>query len=72
MKLQGNGPRILSGIIRGYKGEKVNRNLNPPCTSESFLCHLEDIFTRDPLPNPSTATDDHLDASELNIGIIFF
>lgn len=66
-KKQGNSPRILSGIIRGFKGEKANRNVNPASTSESCLCHLEDVFTRDPFLKPSTATDNHLDAAELNI-----
>lgn len=68
MEPQGNGPRILSGIIRGFKGEKTNHDLDPASISESCLSHLEYIFTRDPFLSTSMTTKNHLEASELNIG----
>ncbi|CAA0809481.1 transducin family protein / WD-40 repeat family protein [Striga hermonthica] len=63
---QGSSPGILGGIVKGLRRRKSNKSIWPGSNSISDFSHLEDIFMRNPLPEPSTTVDEHED-TELSI-----
>lgn len=67
--LQGTAPGILGGIVKGFKGGKVNNATDLVANSKSNLGHLEQIFKRNPFPEPVLFTkDDQIIVDELDIG----
>ncbi|KAJ8898983.1 hypothetical protein K2173_008485 [Erythroxylum novogranatense] len=56
---------IISGIVKGFKREKVDVNdiLNP----QSDVTHLEQIFSKPPFSDLSHTVTDHQEVAELNI-----
>ncbi|XP_027176060.1 uncharacterized protein LOC113775402 isoform X3 [Coffea eugenioides] len=66
-KKPGGGPRILSGIVKGFKREKLNQAMELACITEPCSSHLEDVFVRNLTPDPSAMSKDYQDAAELNI-----
>ncbi|GER34965.1 transducin family protein / WD-40 repeat family protein, partial [Striga asiatica] len=63
---QGSSPGILGGIVKGLRRKKSNKSIWYGSNSVSDFNHLEDIFMRNPLPEPSTTVDEH-EATELSI-----
>ncbi|XP_052172342.1 uncharacterized protein LOC127788266 isoform X2 [Diospyros lotus] len=64
---QGTTPGILGGIVKGFKGGKVNRSNDGMVMSTSNYSLLEGIFSRNPFPDPSSATAENQEVNELNI-----
>ncbi|PIN19877.1 Tomosyn [Handroanthus impetiginosus] len=59
-------PGILGGIVKGFKGRKSNKSMHHDSSSRSNFSQLEDIFMRNPFPEPSTINDEEK-AAELTI-----
>lgn len=69
---QGTAPGILGGIVKGLKGGKVSNAADLVANSKSNLNHLEQIFRRNPFPEPVLFTkDDQIIVDELDIGLPF-
>ncbi|KAL7265561.1 hypothetical protein ACSBR1_003357 [Camellia fascicularis] len=66
-KKKGTAPRILGGIVKGFKGGKVNHTNDGTLASTSNYSHLEGVFSRNPFPDPSSIMVDNPEATELNI-----
>ncbi|KAI3474747.1 hypothetical protein Pfo_029932 [Paulownia fortunei] len=64
-KKQGGNPGILGGIVKGFRGRKSNKSMDHDSNSKYNFSHLEDIFIRNPFPEPSTT--DEQEAAELTI-----
>ncbi|XP_021906216.1 uncharacterized protein LOC110820897 isoform X3 [Carica papaya] len=65
---QGVAPGILGGIVKGFKGEKVDIT----AISESKFSHLESIFLKCPFSAISPIITDNQEILELNIGSSVF
>uniref|UniRef100_A0A5B7B8W9 V-SNARE coiled-coil homology domain-containing protein n=1 Tax=Davidia involucrata TaxID=16924 RepID=A0A5B7B8W9_DAVIN len=66
-KKKGTAPKILGGIVKGFKGGKVNRTMDLAATYKSNVSHLDGVFSRDPFPESSPTTTNNQEAVELNI-----
>ncbi|KAF1002109.1 uncharacterized protein LOC141702301 [Apium graveolens] len=67
-KRKGTAPGILGGIVKGFKGGKVNNATDLVANSNSNLSHLEQIFKRNPFPEPVLFTkDDQIIVDEIDI-----
>ncbi|CAL5322708.1 unnamed protein product [Camellia sinensis] len=64
---QSTAPRILGGIIKGFKGGKAEENHADLEGHKTIVAHLEGIFSRFPFSDPSTSITDDLDVLELGI-----
>lgn len=65
--LQGGNPGILSGIVKGLRASKPNKQMNRDSNSRADCSHLEEIFIRNTTPEP-LSTIDEPEAVELTIG----
>lgn len=65
--LQGGNPGILSGIVKGLRASKPNKQMNHNSNSRADFSHLEEIFTRNTVLEP-LSTIDEPEAVELTIG----
>ncbi|KAK6118274.1 hypothetical protein DH2020_048060 [Rehmannia glutinosa] len=63
---QGGNPGILGGIVKGFRGRKSNKSMYHDSNPKFDFSHLDDIFIRNPFPEPSTTTDEQ-EATELTI-----
>lgn len=69
LELQGTAPGLLGGIVKGFKGGKVNNTMDLAANSKLNFSQLEAIFSRNPFSEPvATTTDDQKTVFELNIG----
>ncbi|KAM7467960.1 hypothetical protein LguiB_015522 [Lonicera macranthoides] len=59
-------PRILGGIVKGFKGGKVN-TMDHNAYAKSDCSHLEGVFLRNPFPDPPLNAPDNQEAVELSI-----
>lgn len=65
-KKQG-APRVLGNIVKGFKGGKVNDIIDISANSKSNLSHLDEVFAKNPFPDPSQASTDNQQDAELDI-----
>jgi syntaxin-binding protein 5 len=66
-KKQVTSPRILGGIVKGFKGAKTNSELDHSAFSKSNFSHLDGVFSRKPLLNPPQTVADSEEVVELSI-----
>ncbi|KAL1819113.1 hypothetical protein ACET3Z_013982 [Daucus carota] len=68
-KRKGTAPGILGGIVKGLKGGKVTNASDLVANSKSNLNQLEQIFKRNPFPEPVifNEKDDQIIVDELDI-----
>ncbi|KAM1597810.1 hypothetical protein EV1_032583 [Malus domestica] len=65
-KKQGTAPGILGGIVKGFKGGKMVQSGDHTATPKSTFDHLEGMFGKSQLSEPSPPVD-HQEVLELNI-----
>ncbi|KAL6953516.1 hypothetical protein U1Q18_013581 [Sarracenia purpurea var. burkii] len=66
-KKEGIVPGILGGIVKGFKGGKVNNTNDATFTSKSYYSHLEGMFLRNPFPDTSSTIPNNQEVVEINI-----
>ncbi|CAK9173543.1 unnamed protein product [Ilex paraguariensis] len=66
-KKQSTAPGIIGGIIKGFKGGKVEQGVNLAEAREITIAHLEGIFSRFLFSDPFKSIGDDQKAVELNI-----
>lgn len=73
LELQGTGPGIISGLVKGFKGGKVNNTTDLSADSKSNCGQLESIFSKNPFPDRcATTKDDQETVIEVDIGLSIF
>lgn len=60
---------MIAGFLKGFKGEKGEQVIDDTETRETFIAHLEKIFSRFPFSDPLTDVMDGQGGLELNLGI---
>lgn len=67
--LQGSGPGMLGGIVKGIKGGKMVQSGDSTATSKSTFDHLESMFSKSQQSDQYPPVD-HQEVLELNIGFV--
>ncbi|KAK3212319.1 hypothetical protein Dsin_017025 [Dipteronia sinensis] len=66
-KKQGTAPGILGGIVKGFKGGKVDHPMDITTPPKSSFNHLEGKFSKPPFSDSSPTDKNYEEAMELNI-----
>lgn len=69
MLLQGTKPGILGGIVKGFKGGKVDHSVDITLNPKSDFSHLEGAFSKQPFSDSYRTAVDSEEVVELNIGL---
>ena len=69
MFLQGIKPGILDGIVKGFKGGKVDHSVDINPSPKSDFSHLEGAFSKQPFSDSYRTAVDSEEVVELHIGL---